>query len=173
MRASRFSVELKSWSIRSPGYDRRLYVWIADARQGIVLKIETKLGFENLPAMLLEALKAPRCGVMIARGDLAVECGFERLAEVQEEILWLCEAAHVPVIWATQVLESSAEGRLAFTGRDYRRGEADDEVVTMYANEGNLRQRANIVIPALSRTTSGLRGSAEICDHSDVSISKR
>ena len=46
--------------------------------------------------------------VMIARGDLAVECGFERLAEVQEEILWLCEAAHVPVIWATQVLESLA-----------------------------------------------------------------
>jgi pyruvate kinase len=49
---------------------------------------------------------------MIARGDLAVECGFERLAEVQEEILWLCEAAHVPVVWATQVLETLArEGR--------------------------------------------------------------
>jgi pyruvate kinase len=46
---------------------------------------------------------------MIARGDLAVECGFERLAEVQEEILWICEAAHVPVIWATQVLESLAK----------------------------------------------------------------
>ena len=45
---------------------------------------------------------------MIARGDLAVEVGFERLAEVQEEILWLCEAAHVPVIWATQVLDSLA-----------------------------------------------------------------
>ena len=63
----------------------------------------------ELPAMLLEAMKAPRCGVMIARGDLAVECGFERLAEVQEEILWICEAAHVPVIWATQVLESLAK----------------------------------------------------------------
>jgi pyruvate kinase len=46
---------------------------------------------------------------MIARGDLAVECGFGRLAELQEEILWLCEAAHVPVIWATQVLESLAK----------------------------------------------------------------
>jgi pyruvate kinase len=46
---------------------------------------------------------------MIARGDLAVESGFERLAEVQEEILWLCEAAHVPVIWATQVLETLAK----------------------------------------------------------------
>lgn len=78
----------------------------------IVLKIETRRGFENLPDMLLGAMHAPHCGVMIARGDLAVECGFERLAEVQEEILWLCEAAHVPVIWATQVLETLAkEGR--------------------------------------------------------------
>ena len=74
----------------------------------IVLKIETQRGFENLPEMLLAAMRAPSCGVMIARGDLAVECGFERLAEVQEEILWLCEAAHVPVIWATQVLETLA-----------------------------------------------------------------
>jgi pyruvate kinase len=46
---------------------------------------------------------------MIARGDLAVECGYERLAEVQEEILWICEAAHTPVIWATQVLETLAK----------------------------------------------------------------
>jgi pyruvate kinase len=76
----------------------------------VVLKIETRRGFANLPAMLLAAMRMPRCGVMIARGDLAVESGFERMAEVQEEILWICEAAHVPVIWATQVLESLAKG---------------------------------------------------------------
>jgi pyruvate kinase len=52
---------------------------------------------------------------MIARGDLAVECGYERLAEVQEEILWAAEAAHMPVVWATQVLET-----LAKTGRPSR-----------------------------------------------------
>jgi pyruvate kinase len=75
----------------------------------VVLKIETRRGFENLPDMLLTAMRVPCCGVMIARGDLAVECGFERLAEVQEEILWICEAAHVPVIWATQVLETLAK----------------------------------------------------------------
>ncbi|WP_417384008.1 pyruvate kinase [Gimesia sp.] len=75
----------------------------------IVLKIETRQGFENLPDMLLTAMRSACCGVMIARGDLAVECGFERLAEVQEEILWICEAAHVPVIWATQVLETLAK----------------------------------------------------------------
>jgi len=72
---------------------------------GVVLKIETKWGFARLPDLILEAMKFPACGVMIARGDLAVELGFERLAEVQEEILWVCESAHVPVIWATQVLE--------------------------------------------------------------------
>ena len=80
-----------------------------DIQPAIVLKIETRRGFENLPDMLLMAMRSPRCGVMIARGDLAVECGFERLAEVQEEILWICEAAHVPVIWATQVLETLAK----------------------------------------------------------------
>jgi pyruvate kinase len=82
---------------------------LGNRQPAIVLKIETRRGFENLPEMLLTAMRTPCCGVMIARGDLAVECGFERLAEVQEEILWICEAAHVPVIWATQVLETLAK----------------------------------------------------------------
>jgi pyruvate kinase len=76
---------------------------------GIVLKIETLRAFERLPQLLLAALHARAAGVMIARGDLAVECGWEHLAEIQEEILGLCEAAHLPVIWATQVLESLAK----------------------------------------------------------------
>jgi pyruvate kinase len=73
---------------------------------GLVLKIETLRGFENLPFLMLAAMAAPSAGVMIARGDLAVECGFERMAEIQEEILCCAEAAHMPVIWATQVLET-------------------------------------------------------------------
>jgi pyruvate kinase len=76
---------------------------------GLVLKIETRRAFENLPSLLLSAMQSPACGIMIARGDLAVECGFERLAEIQEEILWATEAAHMPVIWATQVLETLAK----------------------------------------------------------------
>ena len=79
------------------------------SKMGIVLKIETRTAFEHLPAILLQAMRDGNVGVMIARGDLAVECGWERLAEVQEEILWVCEAAHVPVIWATQVLENLAK----------------------------------------------------------------
>jgi pyruvate kinase len=79
------------------------------ANLGIVLKIETREGFDNLPSLLLAALGSRRLGVMIARGDLAIECGYQRLAEAQEEILWISEAAHVPVIWATQVLETLAK----------------------------------------------------------------
>jgi pyruvate kinase len=75
-------------------------------RLGLILKIETRKSFDNLPKVILAAMRTRSFGVMIARGDLAVECGYQRLAEVQEEILWICEAAHVPVIWATQVLES-------------------------------------------------------------------
>jgi pyruvate kinase len=82
---------------------------------GIVLKIENVAAFEHLPELLLAAMRSRKVGVMIARGDLAVEVGFERLAEVQEEILWACEAAHVPVIWATQVLDT-----LARTGQPSR-----------------------------------------------------
>jgi len=73
---------------------------------GIILKIETAAAFASLPELLLAAMHGPQVGVMIARGDLAAEVGWERLAELQEEILWLSEAAHIPVVWATQVLES-------------------------------------------------------------------
>lgn len=76
---------------------------------GIILKVETRQAFTELPKLLLACMRGGRFGVMIARGDLAVESGFERMAEVQEEILWICEAAHTPVIWATQVLESLAK----------------------------------------------------------------
>lgn len=79
----------------------------------IVIKIETYEAVQNFPALMLQGMEESLFGVMIARGDLAVEIGFERLSEIQEEILWLCEAAHVPVIWATQVLETLNKSGIA------------------------------------------------------------
>jgi pyruvate kinase len=76
------------------------------AKPALVLKIETPLAVRNLPQLIVQGRSTQPLAVMIARGDLAVELGFARLSEIQEEILWLCEAAHVPVIWATQVLEN-------------------------------------------------------------------
>lgn len=79
----------------------------------LILKIETADAVINLPSLLLEAMKDESYGVMIARGDLAVEIGFERLSEIQDEILWICEAANAPVVWATQVLESYSKSGIA------------------------------------------------------------
>jgi pyruvate kinase len=79
----------------------------------IVAKIETPQAVSNLPELIVQAAGQQPFAVMIARGDLAMPTagyayaiGYQRLAEMQEEILWLCEAAHIPVIWATQVLEN-------------------------------------------------------------------
>ena len=72
----------------------------------IVAKIETAIAVTNLPELIVYAAGKGSFGVMIARGDLAVQIGYQRLTEIQEEMLWICEAAHIPVIWATQVLEN-------------------------------------------------------------------
>lgn len=79
----------------------------------IVLKIETPLAVRNLPSLITRTLLHNPAAVMIARGDLAVEIGFARLSEMQQEILWLCEAAHTPVIWATQVLDQYVRDGIA------------------------------------------------------------
>lgn len=85
---------------------------IGRADFGIIAKIETRNGIHNLSKILLSGLDLPKFGVLIARGDLAVEIGFENLSLVQEDILCLCEAAHIPVILATQVLETLAKSGL-------------------------------------------------------------
>jgi len=79
------------------------------AEIGIILKIETKEAYRNLPGILLKAMENYPVGVMIARGDLAIEAGWKNFAIIQEEIMQMCEAAHLPDIWATQVLESLAK----------------------------------------------------------------
>jgi pyruvate kinase len=113
--------------VRKPEHVRRLVRELQNrggTHLGVLVKIENRAAFERLPRILLAGMQSPPLGVMVARGDLAVELGFERLAEVQEEILWLAEAAHVPVVWATQVLET-----LAQTGRPSR-AEVTDAAVS-------------------------------------------
>lgn len=106
---------------------------------GVVFKIETREAFESLPLILLKAMRRGKIGVMIARGDLAVEIGYERISEVQNEILWLCEAAHVPVIWATQVLENLAKKGIA------TRAEVSDVSVSVQAECVMLNKGPHIV----------------------------
>lgn len=79
----------------------------------VIAKIETSKAVSHLPAIILQGMQQGPVGVMVARGDMAMEVGFERMSEVQDELLWICEAAHTPVIWATQVLETMHKQGLA------------------------------------------------------------
>ncbi len=71
----------------------------------LIIKVETRRGVANLPELIVMAAGRQPTAVMIARGDLAVELGLQQLSETQEQLLWLCEAAHIPVVWATHVLD--------------------------------------------------------------------
>lgn len=113
------------------------------ANVGVVIKIETQQAFVNLPRILLASLGMNRpVGIMVARGDLAVEAGFERLAELQEEILWLSEAAHIPVVWATQVLEGMAKEGIP------SRAEVSDAVMSGRA-ECVMLNKGPYIVPAV------------------------
>jgi len=94
---------------------------------GMILKLETRQAMHNLADILFEAMRYEPVGIMIARGDLAVELSFERLAEMQEELLWFGEACHLPVIWATQVLDSLAHSGIP------TRAEVTDAAMAMRA----------------------------------------
>lgn len=67
----------------------------------IVAKIETKAAVENIEA-IVEAADA----IMVARGDLAVEIGPERVPVIQRKLVQLGQHRQKPVIVATQMLES-------------------------------------------------------------------
>jgi pyruvate kinase len=116
--------------VNSPADVRRVGERIAAAGRpgfGLILKLETREAMRNLPDILFEAMRYDPVGIMIARGDLAVELGFERLAEMQEELLWFGEACHLPVVWATQVLDSLAHSGVP------TRAEVTDAAMSMRA----------------------------------------
>jgi pyruvate kinase len=70
-------------------------------RARIVVKIEKPQAVQHL-----EAIIAATDGVMVARGDLGVELDVQRVPAIQKRIIALCNAAHRPVITATQMLNS-------------------------------------------------------------------
>jgi pyruvate kinase len=106
---------------------------------GVVAKIETVEATHNLARILLAGLELSKFAVLIARGDLAVEVGFENLVFVQEDIMCMCESAHIPVILATQILESLTESGLR------NRAETSDAIMGQRAECVMLNNGVHIV----------------------------
>ncbi len=72
-----------------------------DAKIPIIAKIERSDAVANLDGILDAA-----DGVMVARGDLGVECPLEAVPLIQKRIIRRAGAAGVPVITATEMLDS-------------------------------------------------------------------
>ena len=71
------------------------------SRARIVAKIEKPQALDNLDAIVAEA-----DAVMVARGDLGVELDVTRVPAIQKQIIETCHRARMPVITATQMLNS-------------------------------------------------------------------
>jgi pyruvate kinase len=67
----------------------------------IIAKIERSGAVENLDEIIDAAY-----GVMVARGDLGVECPMEEVPMIQKRIIRRCQSCGVPVITATEMLDS-------------------------------------------------------------------
>ncbi|MFB6139081.1 MAG: pyruvate kinase, partial [Halosimplex sp.] len=72
----------------------------------IIAKIEREVAVENLGGIVDAAY-----GVMVARGDLGVECPLEDVPMIQKRIIRRCHEAGVPVITATEMLDSMVHAR--------------------------------------------------------------
>ncbi|PSP71224.1 pyruvate kinase [Halobacteriales archaeon QH_8_67_27] len=81
----------------------------------IIAKIEREVAVENLGGIIDAAY-----GVMVARGDLGVECPLEDVPMIQKRIIRKCHDGGVPVITATEMLDSMV------TARRPTRAEASD-----------------------------------------------
>lgn len=74
----------------------------------VISKIERQQAVDNLDGILKQS-----DAIMVARGDLGVEVGIERVPKLQKQIIQECARSIKPVIVATQMLESMIEETVA------------------------------------------------------------
>lgn len=134
--------------VRNAGEIRTVRSLLGDSGIRIVAKIETLTALENLDEIVIES-----DAVMVARGDLGIECPFEDVPVYQKRIIRTCLVYATPVITATQMLESmiTAATPTRAEASDVANAVADGTDAIMLSGETAIGHDPALVVDTMAR----------------------
>ncbi len=124
----------------------------------IVAKIERADAVANLDGIVEAAYAA-----MVARGDLGVECPLEEVPLIQKRIIRRCQRAGVPVITATEMLDSMVHQRRPTRAEasDVANAVLDGTDAVMLSGETAVGDHPVEVVETMDRIVSQVEASEE------------
>ncbi len=124
----------------------------------IIAKIERDVAVDNIDSIIDAAY-----GVMVARGDLGVECPLEDVPMIQKQIIRKCRNAGVPVITATEMLDSMTKNRRPTRAEasDVANAVLDGTDAVMLSGETAMGAHPPLVVETMARIVQDVEQSDE------------
>ncbi|WP_248897705.1 pyruvate kinase [Haloplanus halobius] len=135
----------------------------------VVSKIERAGAVDNI-----DDIVAASYGVMVARGDLGVECPLEQVPMVQKRIIHSAQDAGVPVITATEMLDSMVSSRRPTRAEasDVANAVLDGTDAVMLSGETAIGDHPVRVVETMDRIVREVESSGEYAETQEERVPK-
>ena len=133
----------------------------------IISKIERDVAVDNIDSIIEASY-----GVMVARGDLGVEMPLEDVPMTQKRIIRKCQNAGVPVITATEMLDSMTENRRPTRAEasDVANAVLDGTDAVMLSGETAMGAHPALVVETMDRIVRDVERSEEYATHVEQNV---